>query len=145
MKKKKTATVITFVCELCVAIALAIFGLSMRTDYYSTLVFAMGCGLGGGALAQLVRIAYYNRPAHRAEYEKRNQEAHIALVDERQQLIRAKACQKTYQVMIIAILVVDFVLALLHVEAWVILLVFLLLVMQILCYMIFHNTLQKSL
>ncbi len=145
MKKKKTVTVITFFCELCVAIALAIFGLSMQTDYYSALVFAMGCGLGGGALTQLVRIAYYNRPAHRAEYEKKNQVAHIALVDERQQLIRAKACQKTYQVMVIAILVLDFVLALLHVEAWVILLVLLLFIMQILCYMIFHYTLQKSL
>lgn len=141
MKKK----VISLFCELFVAIALAILGMYMRTEYYSTLVFAMGCGLGGGALTQLIRIAYYNRPAHRAEYEKKNQEAHIASVDERQQLIRAKACQKTYQVMVIAIIMLDFVLALLHVEAWVILLVLLLLVMQIICYVISYHTLQKRL
>lgn len=40
MKKKKT--VMIFVCDLCVAVVLAVLGLSMQTDYYSSLVFAMG-------------------------------------------------------------------------------------------------------
>ena len=36
-----------------------IIGLVLKTDYYSTLVFAGDCGLVCRALVQLIRLAYY--------------------------------------------------------------------------------------
>lgn len=108
------------VMELAVGILLIGVGLATQVEYYSTMVFSGGVGLAFGSTVHLFRSFYWNRPANRMEYERKKQEAYIDRVDERKRLLRMKAGHVSAQIMLIVLLLLDFVLALLRVEAWVI-------------------------
>ena len=125
MKDKKP-----FVIQFAVGVILIGGGLLTPFDYYSTMLFAMGCGLASGSIVQIVRMLYWQNPKRQAEYEEKKQEAHINSVDERNQLLRMKAGYAAYQVMTILLLLVAFVLALFRAEAWVIGMIFSLFIFQ---------------
>lgn len=139
MKDKKP-----FIIDLAIGVVLIVIGLVVQIDYYSIMLFAMGCGLAFGSIAQIVRIVYWQNPKREAEYEEKKQEAHINSVDERKQYIRMKAGHITYQIMTFALLALSFILALLRVEPWVIAMIFLLFVGQWLLGVLVYRRLEKS-
>lgn len=139
MKDKKP-----FIIDLAIGVVLIVIGLVVQIDYYSIMLFAMGCGLAFGSIAQIVRIVYWQNPKREAEYEEKKQEAHINSVDERKQYIRMKAGHITYQIMTFALLALSFILALLRVEPWVIAMIFLLYVGQWLLGVLVYRRLEKS-
>lgn len=121
-----------------------IIGLVLKTDYYSTLVFAGGCGLGCGALVQLIRLAYYKQPAHSAEYEKYVQEQHIRVVDERKQFLRAKAGHNTYMLMLLVLVFLDIIVSIIRVETWIVTMIGLLFIVQWLIYTLSYRFFEKK-
>lgn len=125
MKDKKP-----FIIQFVIGVILIGSGLITQFDYYSTMLFAMGCGLTLSSIIQTVRIAYWQNPKRQTEYEEKKQEAHINSIDERKQYLRMKAGHVTYQIMTFSLLLIAFVLALFRVEAWVIGMIFSLFIFQ---------------
>ena len=125
MKDKKP-----FMIQFVIGVILIGGGLILQVDYYSAMLFAMGCGLAFSSIVNTVRIVYWQNPRRQDEYERRRQEAHINSIDERKQYLRMKAGYVTYQIMTIFLILLAFVLALFRVEAWVIGMVFLLFIFQ---------------
>lgn len=134
----------SLIFELAIGIAMIIIGLVLKNDYYSTLVFAGGCGLGCGAFVRLIRSEYYKQPAHLDEYEKYIREEHVKVVDERQQFLRVKAGYNTYTFMLFVFLILDTVLAIIRVEAWIIAMVGLLFIVQWIIYTISYRFFEKK-
>ena len=116
------------IMEFVVGIILVGVGLGTRFEYYSTLIFAMGCGLAAGSARQIARILYWNHPKHREAYEEKKWEAHINSVDERKQYLQMKAGHISAQIMLFVLLILGFVLALFRAEVWVIGMIFILFV-----------------
>lgn len=77
------------------------------------------------------------------EYEARKQEAHINAVDERKQNIRERTGYVTYVVMAITLPILSFILALLHVEAWIIGMVLLIFLFQCVVWTIAFRRTEK--
>lgn len=125
MKDKKP-----FIIQFVVGVILIGGGLLTQFDYYSTMLFAMGCGLASSSIVQIVRIVYWQNPKRQAEYEEKKQEAHINSIDERKQYLRMKAGYVAYQIMTIFLLLIAFILALFRAETWVIGMIFSLFIFQ---------------
>ena len=125
MKDKKP-----FVVELILGLVLAGASFFVQSEYYSTLVFAMGFGLSTASATQLIRMAYWQNPKRQEAYQAKQREEHILAVDERMQFLRMKAGQITYQLMAVGLFLLAFVLALFHADAWLIAAVFLLCLFQ---------------
>lgn len=123
MKDKKI-----FMIEAAVGILLICAGLLIRFEYYSNLIFVMGFGISFSSFVQLLRIIYWQQPKRAGEYEAKKQEAYINAVDERKQYLRMQAGYITYQIMMLVLLGLSFVLALFRTSAWVIGMLFLLFV-----------------
>lgn len=140
MREKKP-----FMIQFAVGVILIGGGLLTRFDYYSTMLFAMGCGLVFSSIAQIVRIVYWQHPKRQAIYEERKQEAHINSIDERKQYLRMKAGHTTYQIMTFFLLLIAFVLALFRAEAWVIGMIFSLFIVQWVVGTIVYRILEKRL
>ncbi len=94
------------------------------------LLAATGGGFVFQAIRRMIRTAYWRNPRRQALYEKRMREAHISSMDERQQFLRMKAGHVACQIMTVSLIGIGFLLALLHVEVWVLGLVFSLVVFQ---------------
>lgn len=125
MKNKKP-----FMIQFIIGIVLIGGGLILQVDYYSTMLFAMGCGLAFSAIVYTARIVYWQNPKRQAVYERKKQEAHINSIDERKQYLRMKAGHVTYQIMFFCLLLIAFVLALFRAEAWVTGMIFSLFIVQ---------------
>ncbi|MGB8456037.1 MAG: hypothetical protein WCD89_27455 [Anaerocolumna sp.] len=138
MKEKKP-----FIFGLIVGITLIVIGLMVNTNYYSILILAMGFGFGFSSIVQLIRISYYQSPTHQSKYENKKKESYINSVDERKQFLRAKSGQITYQFMAFSLLILDVVLALLRVEAWVIGMIFILFILQWVINSIVYHYLER--
>ena len=119
-----------FVLDILLGAVLLIAGLFMQVDYYNSMVFSAGVGLVMAGGVHLARLIYWQRPERQEEYKARQKQAHIDAVDERKQFLRMKSGQMAYQIMLVVLFLLAFVLALLRVEAWIILMVFLLTVFQ---------------
>ena len=115
MRKNKSLA-----AEFIIGVIAACAGAAVQIEYYGTMLFAMGFGLALGAFVQLVRIYYWSRPERREAYEEKRKAERIDRIDERKQYMRMRAAQVSAQIMLIVLLLLDFVLALLRVEAWVI-------------------------
>ncbi len=133
-----------FIIDLAIGVVLIVIGLVVQVDYYSTMIFAAGCGMACASAVHLGRLVYWQNPKREIEYAAKKQEAHINRVDERKQYLRMKAGQVTYQIMTFALLALSFILALLRVEPWVIGMVFLLFVGQWLLGVLVYSRLEKS-
>jgi len=92
-----------FIVQLVIGILLIGIGWIGQFDYYSTLLFAMGCGFASSSIVQIGRMIYWQNPKRQTEYERKKQEAHINIIDERKQYIRMKAGHVTYQIMTISL------------------------------------------
>lgn len=138
MKDKKP-----FVIQFAVGVILIGSGLLTPFDYYSTMLFAMGCGLAAGAIAQIIRMIYWQNPKRQAEYEEKKREAHINSIDERKQYLRMKAGYVAYQIMTILLLLIAFILALFRAEAWVIGMIFSLFIFQWVVGTVAYRILEK--
>lgn len=138
MKEKKP-----FIIQLVIGIILIGIGLMGQSGYYSTLLFAMGCGIAFSMIVQICRMIYWQNPKRQTEYEKKKQEAHINSIDERKQYIRMKAGHVTYQIMTFSLLILSFTLALFRVQPWVIAIIFLLFIFQWMVGMIVYRVLDK--
>ena len=155
MKEKDKKDIKILVIEIIVGIMIAGVGLVIllqnlnsdadsNLDYYTSMCFAFGVGLAFSAGTQILRKIYWNSPKHKEEYEIRTQNAHINSVDERLRDIRARAAYVTYQVMFFSLIVLDFILALLHVDAWIILMVVFILAFQVITWMLAFRKLEKK-
>lgn len=136
-----------FIVELVIGIIMAVIGLLTMTswDYYSSMIFAGGFGLSCGALVHLFRIAYWTNPKRQKEYEAKKREQHINAVDERMQYLRMRAGQVSYQITLIALVLVAAVLALVRGEAWVIRVLLFVFIAQWILYSIVYHVLKKRL
>ncbi len=122
MKEKKP-----FVIQFVIGVILIGVGLLLQVDYYSAMLFAMGCGLAFSSIVNTVRIVYWQNPKRQDVYQRKKQEAHINSIDERKQYLRMKAA---YQIMTVFLILLAFILALFRAEVWVIGMVFLLFIFQ---------------
>lgn len=125
MKDKKP-----FIIQFVIGVVLIGGGLILQIDYYSAMLFAMGCGLAFSSIANTIRIVYWQSPRRQDEYERRKQEAHINSIDERKQYLRMKTGHVTCQIMTIFLILLAFVLALFRVEVWISGMIFLLFIFQ---------------
>lgn len=143
MREKKP-----FVIEFVIGVILAGAGtLAMAAEwfvYYSRMLFACGFGLIFSSAVQIIRITYWQNPKRQDEYAEKKREARIDRLDERKQYIRMKAGHMTYQIMTFSMLILAFVLALLHVEAWVIAIFMGLFILQWIMGIIVYRTLEKK-
>lgn len=134
---------IPFVIDILLGAALIVAGLVLRVDYYDTMIFSAGVGLVFAGAIHLARVIYWQAPQRQAEYQARKQEAHINAVDERKQFLRMKAGHIAYQVMLLVLFGLALILALARVQAWVILMVFLLMVFQWVVGVVIFRMLEK--
>lgn len=133
------------ILETIIGAVLIGIGFIMQIDYYSSLIFAMGCGLCLGAIVQIIRILYWHNPKHLDEYEARKREAHIDSVDERKQYLRMKTGHITCQIMVVTLLLLDFLISIFRVEAWVIGMVFMLFLVCCMVWTVTFRMLEKRL
>ena len=127
MKKK-----LSFIIEIIIGIIFICFGyFVIDTDYYATLFYAMGFGLAFASGVQLLKICYYEMPKN------------IKNVEERKIGLRMKAGSLVYQLMTFVYLFVAFVLALLHIEAWIIGIIFGLFLLQTFLGIILYKHFEK--
>ena len=138
MKEKKP-----FVIEILVGIGLVCASFFVKADYYSTMIFSMGVGIMAASIVQNIRITYWQNPKRYAEYEAKKKEAHINSVDERKVFLRMKAGSLVYQLMTFVYLFVAFVLALLHIEAWIIGIIFGLFLLQTFLGIVLYKHFEK--
>ena len=141
--KDDKKTKITLIIEAVVGVVIAVIGWNSSIDYYSSLIFAAGVGLASGAISQIIRIIYWTGPKHKQEYEARKQEAHINAVDERKRHIREKAGDITNKITMIALMILMVILALLHVKAWIVLMVLAIFLFQWIVWTITFRRLEK--
>lgn len=141
--KDDKRTKMTLTVEAVVGVVIAIIGWNSSIDYYSSLIFAAGVGLASGAISQIIRIMYWNSPKHKQEYETRKQEAHINAVDERKRHIREKAGDITNKITMIALMILMVILALLHVKAWIVLMVLAIFLFQWIVWTVAFHRLEK--
>ena len=141
---KETKKMWIYLIDIVIGAMLAFVGwVNIKNEYYSSLLFATGFALAFSAAVQIIRLIYWNSPKHVEEYEAKKQEAHIDAVDERKRHIREKAGYITYQFMAIALMIIMIILALLHVEAWIIGMLFLLFCLQCSVWIIVFRRLEK--
>ena len=139
MKKK-----LSFIIEIIIGIIFICFGyFVIDTDYYATLFYAMGFGLAFASGVQLLKICYYEMPKNKEKLQNINRENHINNVDERKIFLRMKAGSLVYQLMTFVYLFVAFVLALLHIEAWIIGIIFGLFLLQTFLGIILYKHFEK--
>lgn len=133
MKKK-----LSFIIEIIIGIIFICFGyFVINTGYYSTLFYAMGFGLAFASCVQLLKIYYYEMPKNKEKLENINR------VDERKVFLRMKAGSLVYQLMTFVYLFVAFVLALLHIEAWIIGIIFGLFLLQTFLGIVLYKHFEK--
>ena len=116
-----------FIIYIGIGAVLMAASLPHMDGYYGNMVFWVGFGTVCAESVQLLKYCWWRAPAHKDAYEAKRQEAHINAVDERKQFLRMKAGHIAYQIMLVVLFLVALVLALIRAEAWMILLVFLLL------------------
>lgn len=119
-------------------------GFLVKVDYNSTLLCSIGFGLIFSSAAGLVRILYWSRPSRQAEYNARKEEAHINMIDERKQYIRAKSGQIAYQIMTFVLLGLSFILAVFRAEPWIIAMIFGLFIFQYIIGIAVFKRLEKQ-
>lgn len=140
MKKKSS-----YFTEIIIGIIFICFGyFVIDTDYYSTLFYAIGFGLAFASCVQLLKIYYYEMPKNKEKLENINRENHVNSVDERKVFLRMKASSLVYQLMTFVYLFVAFVLALLHVEAWIIGIIFGLFLLQSFLGIVLYKHFEKT-
>ena len=139
--KGKKSHIITMI----IGVVLVGVGLLTKFDYYSTLIFAMGCGMASSSMVYLFRIVYWQNPKRHSEYEAKMREAHIDKVDERKQYLRMKAGYITYQIMAFVLLSISFILALLRVSTWATGITFLLFILHWVVGIVVYRDLEKKL
>ena len=139
MKKK-----LPFIIEIIIGIIFICFGyFVIDTDYYSTLFYAIGLGLAFASGVKLLKICYYEMPKNKEKLENINRENHINNVDERKVFLRMKAGSLVYQIMTFVYLFVAFVFALLHIEAWIIGVIFGLFLLQTFLGIVLYKHFEK--
>lgn len=141
MKEVKKMRIL--IVEAIIGAVIAVIGWNINIDYYMSLVFACGFGLAFSSIVQIIRLIYWNSPKHEQEYEARKQEAHINAVDERKQHIRERAGYITCQIMTVTLPVLLFILALLHVEVWIIWMMLLIFLFQCVVWTIAFRKIEK--
>lgn len=140
MKKK-----LSFIIEIVIGIIFACIGSFVITEeYYSTLFFALGFGLAFASFIQLFKTCYYEMPANQIKFENKEKENYINRVDERKMFLRMKAGALVFQVMTFVLLLLAFVLSLLHVDAWIIAIIFGLFLLQTLLSITVYKYLEKK-
>lgn len=139
MKKK-----IPDIIEIIIGTVIVYFGyFVIDTNYYSTFFSAIGFGLIFASCIRLFKICYYEITKNKEKLEKINRENHINSIDERKVYLRMKACSLVYQLMIFVYLFVAFALALLHVEAWIIGIIFGLFLLQTILGIVLYKHFEK--
>lgn len=66
MKDKKP-----FIIQLVIGVILIVGGLITQFDYYSNMLFALGCGLALSSIVQTIRIAYWQNPKRQTAFEEK--------------------------------------------------------------------------
>lgn len=133
-----------FIIEIALGIVFICLGyFIIDTDYYSMLILALGVGLVFASGVQLFKIYYYEMPQNKDRSESIDRENHINSVDERKIFLRMKAGSLVNQLMTLAYLIITFVLALFHVETWMIAVIFGLFLLQSVLGVVLYKHFEK--
>ena len=65
-------TKIILAMDIAIGIALAVIGVAVPVDYYSTLLFSMGFALVLGSVWQLVKDYHHTRPENAEAYREKS-------------------------------------------------------------------------
>ena len=103
----------------------------------------MGFSLVLASGVRLLKICYYEMPKNKEKLENINRENYINNVDERKVFLRMKAGSFVYQLMTFVYVFVAFVLALLHIEAWIIGIIFGLFLLQTFLGVVLYKHFEK--
>lgn len=139
MKKIKSF----IICILAGAAVIAA-GFLVKEDYNSTLLCSIGFGLIFSSAVAIGKNFYWSRPYRQEEYNARREEAHINMIDERKQYIRARSGQISYQIMTFVLLGLSFILAAFRAEPWIIVMIFGLFIFQYIIGIVVFNRLEKQ-
>ncbi len=120
----------SFIICILAGIAFVLAGFLVKEDYNSTLLCSIGFGLIFSSAVAIGKNFYWSRPSRQEEYKARKEEAHINMIDERKQYIRARAGQIAYQIMMFVLLGLSFILAIFRADPWMIVVVFGLFIFQ---------------
>lgn len=89
-----------------------VIGINIQTEYYSTLLFAMGVGLAVNSIVNLLRYYYNTRPENIEAYQEKLHRQSIDLKDERKVQLRNRAGYLTWMIVMTGCFIGSFVAAL---------------------------------
>lgn len=92
--KKSDKIILTI--YIIIGIVLVIIGLTIHIDYYSSMIFAMGCGLFCSGIAQFIRFYHNTKPENIEAYREKVRQQSINLKDERKIQLRNRAGYLTW-------------------------------------------------
>ena len=105
-------TKIILAMDIAIGIALAVIGVAVPVDYYSTLLFSMGFALVLGSVWQLVKDYHHTRPENAEAYREKVRQQEIDLNDERKIQLRHRAGYRTWEITMVVCFVASFLAAL---------------------------------
>ena len=97
-----------------IGIALVCIGAAIQTDYYSSIIFAMGITLVFSSVLQLVRYYRNTRPENAEEYREKLRQQEINLKDERKIQLRNRAGYLTWAITMVVCFCASFIATLLR-------------------------------
>ena len=121
MSKRENRGVVVLFLIGCLLIAAGIF---LDIDYYSSIMIGCGAAMSLNCLANWIRNYYHNRPENIEAYQKKKKQQDIDLKDERKIYIRYKSGYITWAGFMIIYFIASFIMALLRVNAYIILICF---------------------
>lgn len=100
---------IIFAIYIIIGIALAIIGITIQEDYYSSIIFAMGFALIFSTILQFVRYYHNTRPENIEVYRKKIRQQEIDLKDERKIQLRNRAGYISWVITMVACFIASFI------------------------------------
>lgn len=95
-----------------IGIALVIIGVTLRVEYYSSMIFALGFALVFNSVLRLVRYYHNTRPENVEEYRRKLRQQEIDLKDERKVQLRNRAGYMSWVITMVVCFIASFVAAL---------------------------------
>ena len=101
-------TKIILAMDIAIGITLAVIGVAIHIDYYSTLIFSMGFALVLSSVWQLVKEYHHTRPENAEAYREKIRQQEVDLKDERKIQLRHRAGYRTWEITMVALFAASF-------------------------------------
>ena len=126
-------------------VILMLFGIFGSSFGYESFLWGMvgGCIVPG--IMMISKYIYWSRPENKEKYETKLKNEEINRNDERKVMLRDKSGRITYVISLCDLFIITFVFALLKVDAFVIVTLWILLIFMYVCGVVVFNILNKKL